>query len=124
IRRSDRGPPAGVAARGHDGGEQAVIVALDQSTRALGWCQMRRNGEIVNAGSQRFRGERAEDRVPLVMAFASKMFADVAAPATVALERAWLARGGKANAATLDLLAELRGRLIGAAQVYGHDVRL
>lgn len=103
-----------------------MILALDQSTTALGWCQ-HDGKKIVSAGSQRFpRKEtaRAEDRVPLVTEFCSRIFGQLPEGSIVVLERTIIVRRGRATVATLETLSELRGRLIGLAESAGHRVRL
>jgi hypothetical protein len=81
-------------------------------------------GKILSAGSQTFRGKLAADRIPGALIFCRAMFARMDPSTTIALERAWLAHGRKADVATLDMLAEFRGRLIGLAESMGHEVRL
>jgi len=97
-----------------------VVVALDQATELMGWAVAELSGRIIDAGVQRFRGERAVDRIPHAVRFAVELFDSYRARGGfVGLERTW---SGK-NPRTVDVLAVLRGRLWQAAADRGFDVR-
>ena len=105
-----------------------LIVAIDAGTRSLGWAVSR--GGVIQEDVIRARGdtwdERARDAVRGVVEVLHHE-AETSAPSVgllLAVEAVeWRAVGGEKSPPTVLRMAELVGRLLGAGQALGWEVR-